>query len=328
MNSTSDSSRNSTCRTSDWFRSLDPTKRETIRQLHELSPIMKSIGAFIAFVLVWGLAAWLMLAFPTRPVRLFGYIAIGAVIHALGILMHEAVHANLLRRPKVDRWLGFITALPGFVSFSAYRLQHIGHHRYTRSANDPDEIHNLSPSRGLRSLAFYGWLIGGSLWYFLAMLPLNAIKFGRSKDKQAVAVEYALMVPIYAVAFGLAWRQGFLAELAHIWLIPILFAMTLANVRGWAEHMLTVPGHPLTETRTVISNPLVRFFMLNANYHVEHHLFPAMPWYNLPKLHALLQEDYRRAGVKPYRSYVLFVVEALIVGVHGFVPKHRATTAN
>jgi nitrite reductase/ring-hydroxylating ferredoxin subunit len=38
-------------------------------------------------------------------------------------------------------------------------------------------------------------------------------------------------------------------------------------------------------TRTVYINPAFRFLYLNMNYHVEHHMFPAVPYYNLPALH-------------------------------------------
>jgi fatty acid desaturase len=87
--------------------------------------------------------------------------------------------------------------------------------------------------------------------------------------------------------------------------------------------MMTVPGHPLTQTRTVTSNRVLSFFNLNLNYHIEHHLFPSMPWYNLPKLHALLQDEYREAGSSIYRSYLRFVLDAFRVGVHGVAPGAR-----
>jgi fatty acid desaturase len=38
-------------------------------------------------------------------------------------------------------------------------------------------------------------------------------------------------------------------------------------------------------------NPISRFIYLNMNYHVEHHMFTMVPYYNLPKLHALLRKD-------------------------------------
>ena len=87
---------------------------------------------------------------------------------------------------------------------------------------------------------------------------------------------------------------------------------------------MTRAGHPLTQTRTVTSNALVSFFMCNLNYHLEHHLFPAMPWYNLPRLHALLQDEYRNAGSFVYASYARFVWDAVRGGVHGEAPEEAS----
>ena len=41
-------------------------------------------------------------------------------------------------------------------------------------------------------------------------------------------------------------------------------------------------------SRSVRSNPIVSFLLLNENYHLEHHLFPEVPSYNLPRLRAVL----------------------------------------
>ena len=65
------------------------------------------------------------------------------------------------------------------------------------------------------------------------------------------------------------------------------------------------------------SNRLVSSLMCNLNYHLEHHLFPGVPWYNLPRLHALLADEYRRAGAFAHRSYLGFLWEAARAGVHG-----------
>jgi fatty acid desaturase len=47
-------------------------------------------------------------------------------------------------------------------------------------------------------------------------------------------------------------------------------------------------------TRTIYVNPIFRFSYLNMNYHIEHHMFPMVPYYNLPKLHEKLKEDLPR----------------------------------
>ena len=44
-------------------------------------------------------------------------------------------------------------------------------------------------------------------------------------------------------------------------------------------------------TRTVLMNPVFRFLYLNMNYHVEHHMYPSVPYRNLPKLHEVIKHD-------------------------------------
>lgn len=56
---------------------------------------------------------------------------------------------------------------------------------------------------------------------------------------------------------------------------------------GMAEN---VTDHRLN-TRTVLMNRWNRFLYLNMNYHIEHHMFTMVPYYNLPKLHALIAGD-------------------------------------
>ena len=61
----------------------------------------------------------------------------------------------------------------------------------------------------------------------------------------------------------------------------------LTQHSGLAED---VTDHRLN-TRTVYMNPITRFIYLNMNYHVEHHIFPMVPYYSLPALHAEIKDD-------------------------------------
>ena len=45
-------------------------------------------------------------------------------------------------------------------------------------------------------------------------------------------------------------------------------------------------------------NPINRYLYWNMNYHVEHHMFPLVPYHNLPRLHELVKSDMPR----PYAS--------------------------
>ena len=56
---------------------------------------------------------------------------------------------------------------------------------------------------------------------------------------------------------------------------------------GLAENVL---DHRLN-SRTVYMNPISRYIYWNMNYHVEHHMFPMVPYHALPRLHELIKND-------------------------------------
>jgi fatty acid desaturase len=96
-----------------------------------------------------------------------------------------------------------------------------------------------------------------------------------------------------------------LRVLLQVWLIPGVLVGYISAVRALAQHALTDPADPLLASRSVRSNRLVSFLLLNENYHLEHHLFPEIPSYNLPGLHALLRA--RVPHTVEARSYSRFL---------------------
>jgi fatty acid desaturase len=78
-----------------------------------------------------------------------------------------------------------------------------------------------------------------------------------------------------------------LVGLPTIYGAPLLLFFGLTQHAGMAEDVL---DHRLN-TRTIYMNPLFRFLYSNMNYHVEHHMFPMVPYHALPKLHELIKAD-------------------------------------
>jgi len=75
--------------------------------------------------------------------------------------------------------------------------------------------------------------------------------------------------------------------------LPRLYGAWHHVMTGLLQHLglaENVTDHRLN-TRTVLMNPVSRFIYLNMNYHVEHHMFTMVPYYNLPKLHELIKHD-------------------------------------
>jgi fatty acid desaturase len=174
----------------------------------------------------------------------------------------------------------------------------------------------VSNIKWIQSALFYAWFFIGTPVY-LVHVGLTGLIRGTRKDRINILTEYVLLAGIGVGAYLLARRFDRFDVIIHAWAIPMIVAMIFANVRSWAEHALTKPGSPLTRTRTVTSNRAVSFLMCNLNYHLEHHLCPGIPWYNLPRMHALLREEFKEHGAIIYKSYWRFLFDALRYGVHG-----------
>jgi len=251
---------------------------------------------------------------PILPMRIAGVLVIGVSLEAMAILMHEALHGNLFRRPLLDRWVGFLLAVPAFFSTSAYTVAHLNHHRYTRTEKDRDELSNYCHTQRQYIALFYAWFIFGTPIYMF-IVPRKALAIASPSDRRRVITEYSLMLLVYGSVIGLAFASGHIGWLLWYWLIPVQVAVILSNVRGLAEHLGTPgKGDAIVRTRTITSNRLVSFLMLNLNYHLEHHLFLGIPWYNLAQLHRLLRPICEARGADVRHSYLAYAFECLKQG--------------
>ena len=82
--------------------------------------------------------------------------------------------------------------------------------------------------------------------------------------------------------------------------LPVMYGTWLEAIFGTTQHAglaENVLDHRLN-SRTVYMNPLFRFLYWNMNYHVEHHMFPMVPYHALPRLHEIIKAD----TPKPYGS--------------------------
>ena len=293
------------------LESFDPSITAELRTLHKRNSHWNWVC--LLYPSLWLVSALLMAEYPYWWVRVAGIVVIGVSIQAMAILMHEALHGNLFRNQILDRWTAFAFGIPAFFSGTAYRVAHLNHHRNTRTAKDQDEISYLVDTPAQYRLLFYAWFVIGTLFYFL-IVPWKALRIASPVLRRRILSEYAAMFAIYAFVIGLALSSDRGGGLFLYWLIPAQLAMVLSNIRGLAEHLGTGFGNALTRTRTTTSNALVSFVMCNLNYHVEHHLFPGVPWYNLKKVHRLLAPLYARSGVHIERSYLVGVLRALRFG--------------
>jgi fatty acid desaturase len=97
-----------------------------------------------------------------------------------------------------------------------------------------------------------------------------------------------------------------------LWIVPLATTFPyLMLIRDLVQHANADDGK-LTNSRVVFCNPIVRWamFVYGQDAHLTHHLYPAVPHYNLPALHQLLKSQ--------NAEYAKHVVEC-----HGLIIKRR-----
>jgi len=292
-------------------------KMAVIRQLHRRES--KYNFRMLFFFSLGAAMGYLALTFDRWLVQLFCCIMAGWSIVGLTVLMHDGVHGLLSTNPILNRWAGFICSAPALVSHSAYRSVHLLHHRYEHTDQDPDDAEAFVKKTSFPLVWFYYLYAAIGAYLYVFHINIDGYKLADGKNRVNILFEWALIMGL----FGIAIRLFPFESILQVWFFPWLVAAQITSFRGVPEHAVTTGGNVFTATRTVLSNKFVSFMLCNANYHLEHHLFPGMPWYNLPKVHKLLQSEYQRAGASVYLSYTEFYIDFFRSSLHGILPNIR-----
>ncbi len=265
---------------------------------------------FLAWVTVignWSVIAFAFFLVAWQPNALTIFIAlilIGGRQLGCGSLMHECGHGSLFASRRLNRLVGeWLGAAPVLYRLDDYMSSHLKHHREIGTKDDPDlhryERYPVSAASLKRKL----WrdLTGRTSWknlvaslYANNILTINAAGKKRFSVAQLLLRWHAPIISNLAILAVLAWTGN--AVLYLLWVVAYFSTyMVCSRIRNLAEHA-AVPDltstDPLFNTRTTIAIWWERFTFApnNVNYHLEHHLVPAIPKYRLANFHQALKD--------------------------------------
>lgn len=243
------------------------------------------IGAILALG-TWigsGLPGWWAL----MPVQ-------GVVIVFLFTLEHEATHKTPFASEAINEWVGRTCGFLILLPFEWFRYFHLAHHRWTNIAGRDPELANPKPGTRTEWI----WQVSGiPLWISQARLFVSLL-FGRAdadylpkgalprirREAWIMAAGYALVAGSLLVAPVLFW----------VWLLPVVLGQPALRLYLLAEHGdCPQVANMFENTRTTFTTALVRFLAWNMPFHVEHHVYPAVPFHRLPALHQIMKNDLR-----------------------------------
>jgi fatty acid desaturase len=280
----------------DWFRSEVPRKRMKELMQRTDFPAIRDTVIWIGLALIaaaggislWG--SWWALPFFVVYGVLYG--------SASDSRWHETGHGTAFRTRWMDEAVHQIACFCMMRNPTLWRWQHTRHHTDTIIVGRDPEIQAMRPARFCKILLNLFGLVDGpesiKLMFLHAFGHLSKEEktFVPESERNKVYRTSRIWLAIYAAVI-------LIAVLSHSWLPLVLiggprfYGAFMAQIYDLTQHAglgENVLDHRLN-SRTVLMNPINRFLYWNMNYHIEHHMFPMVPYHQLPALHEEIKKD-------------------------------------
>jgi fatty acid desaturase len=272
--------------------------RSLLVELHRKSAVRHLTITARQFLLLAGFTAaliyvenplvWIPLAF-----------AQGFTVFNFTVLLHEVVHHTIFgrRHPRAERLLGLLYAVPSGISASQFTRWHLDHHAELGSEDDDPKRHHLSPKVNKR-------------WYKLlycspALFPIYFRAARRETStyppelQRTIAAERRLSIVSHLSVLAAIWLIWGFGPALRAYIVPVFFVFPIAfTLNRVGQHYDIDPDDPAKWGTLMRGNWFWDFAYLNSNYHLEHHYFPGVPFFNLPRLQRELKTFYARHGMR------------------------------
>jgi fatty acid desaturase len=286
-----------------WYRS--PIDRETMAKLNQRSDwqgFLQTAG-HLGLLTLTGVGAWFASTrLPVIVLLLILYLH-GTFWAFLMNAFHEFCHKTVFKTKALNTFFLYLVSFLSWNNPVLFWASHQEHHKYTLHPPEDQEV--LLPAKltlvGFLKIAIISpWdiypRVKGLIRLCLGkidgewpnyLFPASAVEMRR---KLFTFARLTLLGHILIVAVSLYFGQ---------WIIPVI--ITLAPFYGGGlQYICNNTQHTGLQdktsdyrlcTRTIRLDPFTRFLYWQMNYHVEHHMFAAVPCYNLAKLHKVISPD-------------------------------------
>lgn len=247
---------------------------------------------------MWVLAGQLIIHLDRPWATILGVIFIGAgPMHDILFHGHEGAHGRILRNRLANKILTWATHAIFGLSGSGYRAFHLEHHRFAHSNRDPEYRLMNVIAKGAPGFA---WLAAPLLSY-LAVNIWPFLRDGSPKLRAKVGRDLTAALFLHITLCYFLGGGNYLTFVV----LPIFTSLSAVVIfRSLCEHHGAVSGDRWTNTRGMEVGAFLGFLWSNSSYHLEHHLYPQVPFHKLPELRRLLATQYHKHGSLLERGYL------------------------
>ena len=286
-----------------WYRS--PLAARDLARLNQRSDargLMQSVS-FLLVLLCSGGIAWYAVG-RAHPLVALALIYLHGSLYAFLVNgFHELCHKTVFKTPALNIIFRNIYSFLGWYNHISFWASHQAHHRYT--LHPPDDLEVVLP-RELTLGSYFGFAIVNPRGFLQRMKSVLRLSFGRIDSEW----ERALFPPeaieerraLFNWARFLLVGHGLIVVVSLLMGLPMLpVLLTLAPFYGGGFQFLLNEAQHIglsdevsdyrINTRTILLNPVLGFLYWQMNYHIEHHMYAAVPFYHLAELHELVKAD-------------------------------------
>ncbi|WP_293577654.1 fatty acid desaturase [Phaeobacter sp.] len=203
---------------------------------------------------------------------------------------HETAHGTAFKSKWLNETVLWITSFIYMEEPLHRRYTHTNHHSFTWHVGKDSQMPFDTP------MGFGGWLqeitgIGLARFHTHVFFQLALRRytdtmrmacpesvFGKMTRNARIMIALYALIAI-APAYGI-WWPIWLFVLPRLLGAPIMLLFTLTQHVELQENSPSI----LESTRSFHTGAVAKFLYMNMNHHVEHHLYPQVPFYALPQL--------------------------------------------
>ena len=296
-----------------WYRT--PVDRDLMREFNQRSD-WKGLAQTLGHLSLIGLTGALAWHVRDRWYLLLPTLLVYGTFYVFLLnSTHELSHNTVFKTKWLNWFFLRLHCFFGWRSHVHFWTSHAEHHKYT--LHQPDDLEVVQPAQlNLRHFLKTGFVdpsglcatIRTHIEHSCGIIKgewSNHLFPAQDVQKRRCLMWWARFLLVGHMVWVAAWLYY------GLWLVPVL---TTCGVfyGGWLRYLCNGTQHAGLQddiadfrlcTRTVILSPFVRFLYWHMNYHVEHHMFAAVPCYNLGKLHAAIRHDSPAPALSLYAAW-------------------------
>ena len=285
-----------------WYRSpIPPAELKKLHQRSDARGFAQTLG-YLGLLILSGSVVLYAAGRVPIPVLLALVFLHGTFfafqINAVHELGHGTVFQTKIWNEVFVRIFGFL----GWINFHMFGRSHIQHHRYTLHA--PDDLEVVLPLKVVvRDFFVQGFFNPRGLYDALRgnIRAARGIMTNGWEESLFPKTDPTRRVPARWAQLVLAGHATIImvSIIFHWWLLPVVTTFA-PFYGGWLFFLCNNTQHIGLQddvsdfrlcSRTFTLNPFAQFLYWHMNYHIEHHMYAAVPCYNLGRLHRAIKHD-------------------------------------